>query len=848
MASVPNYTYDQNFPHITAGNAWSVLIAKGNVYVGGSFSVMGGVSRINLAAFNAITRALQPFSPVIGGAPIADMLFLNDVLYVAALGAIVTAAGPVRQGVAAFDLNGNLLPWDPSLNGPAYALATDGTSIFIGGSFTTVGGNPYDRIVKVDAAVGTPDGGFAASANGQVSDLFWDAPSSSLYAVGQFTTANATARNFAARFDAAGALLPWDPNLSAAGNAVLIANGLSYVGGFFTTVNGGTTRNGVAVLDPATGVADPQDFGMTTASSVFSLGYNPVNGMLYVGGGIGTVQGEEPEGMFVVDPATGALQLPLTSFNSPALYFAFSSTWVVIAGFFNQFLGDFLTNGSFFAFNTGSVERSAYSAPVGFNQAQESMANDGTNIYVAGPGSTVATGANGSFARNGLTRFDPSGNVDAAFAPDFGATGIVNKVIVSGGLIYAAGRFTSVNGTPRDGFAVLDMAGALQPMDLGLSMSPPYAIGVDVFDMRIDATHIYLAGTFLWVNGSGVNSQASVARFDRATGVWDATWTPAVLPVFNTGWVYSIELDGTYAYIGGDFATVGGQPRLNLARIPLAGAGAPDPGWVFDTNQPVAPRGLSIDQSTGDLYAAGSFVTVNATPTGGVAKITAAGSLDLGFAANMTSYSVGQASSVNRIGADTFMTAQGLTYGTPTNGSQWLGNIFSVDASGALSWFTPSTNGFASDVMSFGGRTYFLGGFTHLYQSLAPGGLAAFYAPAVPETTLPRPPKIRFLNRRPQDGRPALTMLRWDPVVRDVSNNPTVSLAYRVYRTASKNLEDPVLIAEISTRDLKDDIDTLFVEEIDGYYRYCVSAVNSAGEGGKSCANFAPTQQLERLG
>jgi hypothetical protein len=91
-------------------------------------------------------------------------------------------------------------------------------------------------------------------------------------------------------------------------------------------------------------------------------------------------------------------------------------------------------------------------------------------------------------------------------------------------------------------------------------------------------------------------------------------------------------------------------------------------------------------------------------------------------------------------------------------------------------------------------------------------------------------------------------MFRWDVVVRDEQNNQTTSTMYRVYRSISKNLEDPTLIAEITTTDLKGDVDTLFVEEIDGYYKYCVSAVNSVGEGGKSCVNFAETQQLERLG
>ena len=49
---------------------------------------------------------------------------------------------PLRQGVAAFDLSGGLLPWNPGPLGSVYAVAASNNVAYFSGGFTEVLGQP----------------------------------------------------------------------------------------------------------------------------------------------------------------------------------------------------------------------------------------------------------------------------------------------------------------------------------------------------------------------------------------------------------------------------------------------------------------------------------------------------------------------------------------------------------------------------------------------------------------------------------------------------------------------------------------------------------------------------------
>jgi hypothetical protein len=115
----------------------------------------------------------------------------------------------VRNRIFAFDATtGAIDPaFNPNLGGTAWSLTTDGTYVYVGGSFGSVGGNTaIKRVVKLTSN-GAVVGGFNAVPNKVV-------------------------------------------------NEVVVRGSRLYVGGAFTSVRSGavtTTRNALAALDPATG-------------------------------------------------------------------------------------------------------------------------------------------------------------------------------------------------------------------------------------------------------------------------------------------------------------------------------------------------------------------------------------------------------------------------------------------------------------------------------------------------------------------------------------------------------------------------------------------------------------------
>jgi hypothetical protein len=175
----------------------------------------------------------------------------------------------VRDRIFAFDATtGAIDPtFDPDLGGAANSLTTDGTYVYVGGAFTSVGGDTgLKRVVKLTAA-GAVVPGFKAVPNAPVNEVV--ARGGRLYAGGAFTSVKSgkvtTARSALAALDpVTGAVLPgvdvaftgvYDPATNNAGGTTNIArfdvlpdgSRLAAVGNFDTV--GGLRRAQVAVLD-----------------------------------------------------------------------------------------------------------------------------------------------------------------------------------------------------------------------------------------------------------------------------------------------------------------------------------------------------------------------------------------------------------------------------------------------------------------------------------------------------------------------------------------------------------------------------------------------------------------------
>src|SRR5689334_1528383 len=105
-------------------------------------------------------------------------------------GAAAGTGEVARNHVAAIDLTtGNVLPWNPNASSVVDAITVSGSTVYIGGSFATVGGKSRARIAAVDASTGAVLTAFKASVNAEVRAI--ELSNGHLYVGGAFTTPRA---------------------------------------------------------------------------------------------------------------------------------------------------------------------------------------------------------------------------------------------------------------------------------------------------------------------------------------------------------------------------------------------------------------------------------------------------------------------------------------------------------------------------------------------------------------------------------------------------------------------------------------------------------------------------------
>jgi hypothetical protein len=226
----------------------------------GARSVVVGVVVSVVVGMTPAAHATPPAKPALKtwgatGAVRAEVI-IGTTLYIG--GSFTSVISPDglttanRRHLAAIDLTtGDLLPWAPTTNGAVLAMATDGTGLFIGGSFSVVNGVAQAHLAAVDLAGAAL--AWAAGGNATVSALHLNG--TTLYVGGAFTTLGGAPRGYLGATTTSGELLPWDPSANDRVRAITtLASGEVVVGGFFTQV-GGQAIDHIDGLDPITGAS-----------------------------------------------------------------------------------------------------------------------------------------------------------------------------------------------------------------------------------------------------------------------------------------------------------------------------------------------------------------------------------------------------------------------------------------------------------------------------------------------------------------------------------------------------------------------------------------------------------------
>ena len=296
----------------------ALSVDGGVVYVGGQFSILGGSNlRRRVGALDAATGALAAWSPGVGPKATTN-LTKNSVLSVAASGATVfvggsfdSIGGVYRAGAAAIDLaSGQATDWNPGVTGRGRAMAFAGDRVYIGGTFTAVGGVPFTGLAAVSVSDGTPIVGFSPVLNGggplaEVHALAM--VGSTVVAGGSFVSANGTARQgLVALTDTGVAVAGWAPTISAGGvvRALAVHGDVIAVGGDFTLTG---SQNLSFVSSPVSAFSVTRAFAVDGSVRCVAAGRD----FLVVGGSFANVDGA-PRSRLAALSRSGAV-LPFVS-------------------------------------------------------------------------------------------------------------------------------------------------------------------------------------------------------------------------------------------------------------------------------------------------------------------------------------------------------------------------------------------------------------------------------------------------------------------------------------------------------------------------------------------------------
>jgi uncharacterized delta-60 repeat protein len=548
--------------------------ADGKILVGGVFTNIGGQLRQCIARLYSTTGLPDPWDPNAGHPldfPTVQAIAVQADGKILAGGHFTLIGGQPRNRIARLDATtGSAESWDPNANGDVYSIAVQADGkILAGGDFDSIGGQPRNNIARLDATTGPADS-FDPNANDVVRSIAVQADGKIL-AGGLFTTLSpnggvAVTRNRIARLETDGRL-DQTLNLNTVGDYVTAtavqADGKILIGGSFNTVLG-VTRNNIARLN-TDGTLDIA-FNPNADFAVHSIAVQ-ADGKILAGGFFFSIGGQPRNHIARLDPITGLAD----SFNPNA-----SSTVFALAV---QSKGNILAAGDFTSIGGQTRNRIARLDPT--TGLADPLFNPNANdriysITVQTDGKVLASGLfttlspNGGppVTRNHIARLNPDGTLDNAFDPN--ANGNVHSFAVQAdGRIVAGGLFTSIGGQTRNNIARLDPT-------TGLADSCNPNANERIYSITVQADgKILVSGVFTSIGGQTRNH---IARLD-ATCMADPFFDPNA-----NGNVQSIAVQADGKILaGGEFNNIGGQTRNRFARL---------------TNDTAALQNLAVTQTT----------------------------------------------------------------------------------------------------------------------------------------------------------------------------------------------------------------------------------------------------------
>jgi hypothetical protein len=595
---------------VASSTVQALKVVGNNVYIGGSFTQIDGITRNRLAAVSKyVDEGNQggdldaAWAPDICTNSVFTIDVKNDNSAIFVGGDFTTAEGTggacvaptsSRPRLAAFDgangvNTGVLQAWNPNANSTVFdlVLRPDQGTVFATGSFTTLSALSHVRIgaITADQTDATTD--ISATWVPTLADTGFDiamAESTTpgdydVVVGGAFVSASGSTRYRAAKFSddptSSAVLSSWDPKAAdiSTGDGITAidiyndplnaANNRVFLGGDTVGSYGGVYRNRVAAFNSNTYEVDPtfvSDFNITVGS-ILRLILDGNN--LYIAGDYTTGDPDE-RGLGRLNATTGVRDLtwnpgPSSTVNAMEL----DGTNLYVGGSFTDFDPD------------GTGLCSGVSVPT---VLIDQIARLSTTAVTNAPGCTNPA--------------DPTFNPGVAGTPNQ-----VDEIVQDATSLYVGGNFATVGGLADEDIQKIDKATGLA--DAGWA-SPIVNTSTNSVNMDISGSNIYFA------------KNTDIARIATSNGALDGTWFSGTA---NTNAQLSAVLVDETAnpdlvYYGGDFSTIGGQTRERVAEVDTATGtiSSWNPGFPGGTG-----RITEFARQDNALHVGGLFEQVNAT-------------------------------------------------------------------------------------------------------------------------------------------------------------------------------------------------------------------------------------------
>lgn len=476
---VLGFTADLGVAPDHEGVVVDIALTDDHIIVGGTFSVIAGEARENLAALLP-TGAVDLTWQADTDGQVTRIERAGNRIYLA--GGFENVGGANRIAAAALDFNANVLDFDPQITiGVVTAIAVIDDKVYLGGDFD----GPSNYLLATDSS-GNPIPIAAGEVDGQVT-LIRELDGNVLIS-GIFKEIGGVSRVGMALLNDQGGLLEGLQTGTLAGFALHSSDDTLLIGSIATPSYKTSLSGNLAKLSKD---GDVMEWQTGLNDQVFALELH--NGTLYAGGQFTeTHSGVARTRLAAFDPANGALKTDWTpQANDTVWAIVGRSGDIHLAGVFNDINGNAAAGLATLNANGQFVDRMPE-----VTGGVQNMVRDGAYLYIAG--SLIQVDGT---PRHRVAAVNSNNGELLPWNPDLTWSGagnvIVNAIDVFSGKVYIGGRFDGADGETRINLAAYSTSGDV------LDWSPD--ANDEVVSIMANASGVRVSGDFTLIGGENAN-------------------------------------------------------------------------------------------------------------------------------------------------------------------------------------------------------------------------------------------------------------------------------------------------------------------------------------------------------